>query len=88
MTKIQNLKRLGHWCLRFGYCLLFGACYLVLQIWRLRSFSFKKRQLVLCPTNKLQNDCHSRAEPAPVQTGAGVQFKVAWIPAFAGMTNG
>jgi hypothetical protein len=30
MTKIQNLKRLGHWCLRFGNCLLFGACNLVL----------------------------------------------------------
>jgi hypothetical protein len=37
--------------------------------------------LVLCPANKLQNDCLSRAEPAPVQMGAGVQFKDVWIPA-------
>ena len=27
----------------------------------------------LCPVNNLQNDCHSLAEPAPVQTGAGAQ---------------
>ena len=28
MIKIQNIKRsrFGHWYLRFGYCLLFGAC--------------------------------------------------------------
>jgi len=36
---------------------------------------------VLCSANKLQNDCHSRAEPAPIYTGAGVQFKDVWIPA-------
>jgi hypothetical protein len=36
-------------------------------------------ELVLCPTNKLQNDCHSRT---------GVQCKDAWIPACAGMTGG
>jgi hypothetical protein len=29
----------------------------------------------LCPINKLQNDCHSRAGGSPVQP------KVAWIPA-------
>jgi len=33
---------------------------------------------------------HARAEPAPVQTGAGIQstrFQIFWIPAFAGMTT-
>jgi hypothetical protein len=43
---------------------------------------------MLRPTNKLQNDCHSRAEPAPVKMGAGVQCKDAWIPACAGLTGG
>jgi hypothetical protein len=26
LTKILNPKRLGHWLLEFGICLLFGAC--------------------------------------------------------------
>jgi hypothetical protein len=43
---------------------------------------------VLYPVNKLQNDCHSREEPAPLQMGARVQFKNHWIPACAGMTGG
>ena len=30
MTKIQNLKRFGHWILEFGNYLLFGYCNLVL----------------------------------------------------------
>ena len=43
--------------------------------------------VVLFPVKKLQKECHSRAEPAPVMMGAGVQFKDVWIPACAGMTD-
>ena len=43
--------------------------------------------VVLFPVNKLQKECNSSAAPAPVQMGAGVQFKDAWIPACAGMTD-
>ena len=31
MTKIQNLKRLGHWILELGFCLIF-------DIWSLEFF--------------------------------------------------
>ena len=41
---------------------------------------------VPCPLHELHNGGDSRAEPAPVKMGAGVQLKSVWIPAFAGMT--
>ena len=35
MTKIQNLKRFGHWILEF-------ICYLIIEIWCFRTWSFLK----------------------------------------------
>jgi hypothetical protein len=45
-------------------------------------------ELSLFHRNKLQNDCHSRVEAVPKQSGTGVQLKVYYLFAYARMTNG
>jgi hypothetical protein len=44
-------------------------------------FTILKWVLVLCPTSKLQNDCHSRVggSPAIVPAKAGIQTKIDFL---------